>query len=105
MHLHCLRLAAFVTVLAFPTMAIEAAEPAPPAQLAEACSSCHGIDGRSTGAIPPLAGQDRDTLIAKLTDFRDTENGQTIMTRLARGYSDAEIAALADYFSSLEATP
>lgn len=100
----CLRLAALVTVLALPTMMVEAAETAPAAQLADACSSCHGIDGRSTGAIPPLAGQSRDDLIAKLTAFRDGEN-LTIMNRLARGYSDDEIAALADYFSSVEATP
>lgn len=98
-----LRLVPVIVILAF-NVPIQAAETAPPAQLAEACSSCHGLDGRSTGAIPALAGQSRDDLIGKLTAFRNGEN-QTVMNRLARGYSDAEIAALADYFSSLEATP
>ncbi len=52
-------------------------------------------------AVPAIAGYDRDAFIANWAEFRADERPATIMNRIARGYSDAEVAALADYFSSL----
>jgi cytochrome c553 len=70
--------------------------------LADACTSCHGLDGRSAGAIPAIGGLDRQTIATALLDFRDHKRSDaTIMGRIARGYSDAEIDALADYFSKV----
>lgn len=71
------------------------------ARLANACTSCHGLEGRSLGAVPTLAGQPLDDLIAKLKAFKEGTAEATIMNRLARGYSDEEIAALAAYFSAV----
>lgn len=71
-------------------------------RLADACSSCHGIGGRGGGAIPPIASRDPEDFVAQMLAFRDQTAPATIMNRLARGYSDDEIAALADYFSGLE---
>lgn len=73
--------------------------PAPLA--AEGCIGCHGPDGRGvTGGIP-IAGRDRAELIAIMTAFRANERPGTIMGRIARGYTDAEIAAVADHFSRI----
>lgn len=72
-------------------------------QLGQACTSCHGLDGVSAGAIPTIAGQPADEIVAKLAAFRDQSADATIMNRIARGYTDDEIAALADYFSQLSA--
>ena len=71
------------------------------ADLANACTSCHGIEGHSIGAIPSIGVLDRETLIVQLKAFRAQEGEATIMKRLVRGYTDAEIEALADYFSSV----
>ena len=71
------------------------------ARLANACTSCHGVEGRSVGAAPSLAGQAEADLIAKFKAFRDGTAPATIMNRIARGYTDDEIAALAAYFSSV----
>lgn len=72
------------------------------ASLADGCTSCHGLDGRSVGRIPALAGADRARLIAQLRAFRDQGPDATIMNRIARSYSDAEIDALAGYFSAVK---
>ena len=71
--------------------------------LAGACSNCHGTDGRSPGGIPPLAGRPADILKAQMLAFKSESPppGTTIMNRLAKGYSDAEIEALAKHFSTI----
>lgn len=72
-------------------------------RLADACSSCHGLNGAGGTAIPPIAGLAPDDFVALMRSFQDQSTPATIMNRLARGYNEAEIAALADYFSALEA--
>lgn len=79
------------------------AQEADVARLADGCTSCHGLAGEGGSAIPAIAGKAREDFIAQMMGFRDQSAPATIMNRLARGYSDAEIAALADYFSTLEA--
>jgi cytochrome c553 len=72
-----------------------------------ACLGCHGA-GRSL-AYPDLAGQPAPYLAAQLRLFRGGKRNGTpyarIMTMAARGLKDGDIAALAAYFSALEATP
>jgi sulfide dehydrogenase cytochrome subunit len=85
------------------SLSTASAQEADVARLADGCTSCHGLVGEGGSAIPPIAGKAREDFIAQMTAFRDQSAPATIMNRLARGYSDAEIAALADYFSALEA--
>jgi sulfide dehydrogenase cytochrome subunit len=68
--------------------------------LADACTSCHGVNGRSAGSIPSIGGLDEAALLAQLRSFRDPQTAATIMNRIVRGYSDAELETLARYFSS-----
>ncbi|MES1925966.1 c-type cytochrome [Salinisphaera sp. T31B1] len=70
---------------------------APIAQTAAACTACHGTDGRSTGAIPSLAGMDTHVFIQRMQAFKQGRG--TIMNRIAPGYDDARTAALAAYFA------
>ena len=78
------------------------ADPAPTTarDLAANCANCHGTDGRSRGVIPSLAGQDKATLVQQLKDFRDGKRPSTIMQQLAKGYSDAQIDAVASYLAA-----
>jgi sulfide dehydrogenase cytochrome subunit len=66
---------------------------------AQACLSCHGANGAGQGGVPGLAGRDRAELIALMAAFRANERPATIMGRITRGYSEAEIASSAEYFS------
>lgn len=63
------------------------------------CFNCHGTEGRVNSAIPSIAGRDREYLEAALTAFKAGTKQATIMHQLAKGYTDEEIAVLADYFS------
>jgi sulfide dehydrogenase cytochrome subunit len=76
-----------------------ASGPAPLA--AEGCVGCHGPDGKGVPGMAALAGRDRAELAALLTAFRANERPGTIMGRIARGYTDAEIAAVSDHFSRI----
>lgn len=93
----------------FPSAALALALSAAPAMaepdgamLAQACAGCHGQSGQGMGAAPVIRGQDSATFIRVWEDFRADERPATIMNRIARGYSEAEVAALAAYFESLD---
>lgn len=81
------------------------ATPSPPSRgqaLAAACTPCHqpGLTG-----IPTLSGQTREALQAKLHEFRDGSLAGTVMPQLARGYTAAELDALAQWFASRPTPP
>ncbi|MCS3903408.1 sulfide dehydrogenase cytochrome subunit [Methylohalomonas lacus] len=66
------------------------------------CFTCHGPEGQGSGEIPALAGRAADELKARLQAYKRGTKQGTIMNRIARGYSDAEIDIIADYFAELE---
>ncbi|HEX7402925.1 MAG TPA: c-type cytochrome [Usitatibacter sp.] len=69
--------------------------------LASGCAMCHGPEGRPVAgsAVVALAGKRADAFVAAMNAFRDGKGEATVMRQIARAYGDAEIAALADYFS------
>jgi len=67
--------------------------------LANTCFSCHGTDGHSSGAMPSIGGKSADYIIDALHRFRDGSKHSTVMTRIAKGFTDEEIEMLAAYFS------
>ncbi|MDP7548095.1 MAG: c-type cytochrome [Alphaproteobacteria bacterium] len=67
--------------------------------MANTCHSCHGTDGRSVGAMPSIAGKSADYIVDTLKKFRDGKKPSTVMARIAKGFSDAEIVALAKHFA------
>lgn len=73
------------------------------AVLAGTCFNCHGPDGRSAGAIPSLQGRSAAELRQRLHAFqRGQAPDATVMTRLMKGYDDAQIEALAQWFARKE---
>jgi len=60
------------------------------AVLASVCSGCHAPGG---SAIPSLDGYTTERLKTLITAYRSA--GDTVMHRLARGYTDAEIESIA----------
>ncbi|MFN7594343.1 MAG: c-type cytochrome [bacterium] len=69
--------------------------------LAEACFGCHGPKGQGATGGAAIAGRDKAELATALFAFRSSERPGTIMGRIARGYSDPEIAAIADHIARL----
>lgn len=69
-------------------------------QLAGACQGCHGVTGTGSNGIPTIARQHtRGQFIAMMDGFRANRQPSTVMGRITRGYTDAEIAALATHFA------
>ena len=69
--------------------------------MASACAMCHGTAGRvsSGSSVASLAGRPQAGLVDAMKEFRDGKRQATIMHQIAKGYSDAEIAALGAYFA------
>ncbi len=92
------------------TAALQAQTPAPtapsiattgnPAYLAANCANCHGTKGQAVGAMPSLAGLKASYISEQMRAFRDGKRPATIMHQLAKGYTDAQIDAIAGYFAA-----
>lgn len=69
--------------------------------LASACANCHGTNGNAApgSTVPGLAGYNREAFITAFNAFKKGERQATIMHQISKGYSDAQIAALATYFA------
>jgi cytochrome c553 len=69
--------------------------------LAAGCAPCHGTNGRPVAGstVPRLAGRAKEEIVDLMAQFRDDKRHATLMPQIAKGYSDAEIGAMADYFS------
>ena len=71
------------------------------AMLTNACASCHGMFGASAGAsMPSLAGHSKQSIVEAMKKFKSGERPSTVMGRLAKGYSDADCAAMGGYFAA-----
>ena len=69
------------------------------ALLASNCANCHGTLGNAQGAMPSLAGQQKTYIVEQMRAFRDGKRPATIMHQLAKGYTDPQIEAIAEFFS------
>ncbi|WP_298721064.1 sulfide dehydrogenase [uncultured Ferrovibrio sp.] len=66
---------------------------------AQTCNVCHGSASYVSPTMPPIHGVDATTLFTALTEFKTDKRPYTIMGRIARGYSDEQLKALAEYLS------
>ena len=72
----------------------------PPQVVKNVCLACHAIDGNSViTANPKLAGQHPEYLYKQLTNFKSGERANAVMSGMAGMLSDADMHAVAEYFS------
>jgi cytochrome c553 len=70
--------------------------------LANSCAICHGTDGRPPrDGLDRLAGMRASEFIEEMRELQDDPTEGRLMSVIARGYSDAEIRAMAAYFAKL----
>ncbi|MBK8665370.1 MAG: c-type cytochrome [Burkholderiales bacterium] len=74
------------------------------AQRAQACTFCHGEQGRAgpDGYYPRLAGKPAGYLYHQLLNFRDGRRHYGLMTRMVDVLSDAYLLEIAEYFAALD---
>jgi cytochrome c553 len=78
-----------------------------------ACSLCHYPNGKGRPENAPIAGLPAAYFIQQMHDFRDgnrksaepRKNNTNIMIAIAKGMTEDEIKAAADYFCSMKWTP
>ena len=70
--------------------------------LAATCAACHGTDGKAVAGNPmvPLAGLPKEVVVAQMRAFRDGSRQATVMHQIAKGYTEAQIEAIAAYFAA-----
>lgn len=89
-----------LVLLLLSATAAHAADPNLGRNLAASCANCHGTDGNSVGGMEVLAGMPKAKMLNSLKAFRSGEKPATIMHQISKGYTDAQLELIADYFSS-----
>lgn len=76
---------------------------ADPAQAPEDCVACHGADGLAQiPDAPNLAGETNIYIDTQLKAFRNGKRVHEVMTPIAQPLSDADIRAVADWYSEVK---
>ena len=78
---------------------IAAAAEAPPPG-ASSCSGCHPASASVQTPVTRLVGLPAAQTVAALQEFRAGQRPATVMDRIAKGFSEAEIAAIAAWYAA-----
>lgn len=94
--------ASFQTPAKYPSLPVVTSA----ARLAANCAACHGTNGVTDGvALPSLAGQGKGVLLVALKAFKSGARQGTIMPQIAKGYTDEQLALLAEFFAAQPPVP
>ena len=85
------------------TPAPAVAGPAPAAaSMARNCMTCHGADRAGNHTMASLQAYDAAQLEKAMADFKAGARPATIMTRIAKGYTDEQIKAVSAYLAAIK---
>ena len=70
------------------------------AYLASSCANCHGSQGNAKDSMMGLAGLKADYIVEQMKAFKEGKRPASIMHQLSKGYTDAQIVAIAGYFAA-----
>ena len=84
------------TVMASAVPSLAASAPPPGAT---ACSGCHTA-GTAATSVTRLYGRDANEIMTAMTGFRDGSLPATVMNRIAKGFSDDELRAIATWLAA-----
>jgi len=76
-----------------------AASAEPPAG-AVSCSGCHPASTRVTSPVPRLIGREQAAIVRAMQEFRSGQRAGTVMDRIAKGFTDDEIQAIAAWYAT-----
>ena len=90
-------LAAAVVLSTIVAAGVASAEP--PAG-AVSCTGCHPASARVTSPVARLAGMDAAAIVRALKEFRSGQRTGTVMDRIAKGFTDEEVQAIAAWYAA-----
>ena len=71
---------------------------APPG--ASSCSGCHPVSGSVDTPVKRLVGAKAADIVGAVQEFRSGKRPATVMDRIAKGFTDDEIKAIADWYAA-----
>jgi len=86
--------------IGFVSIAAAVVASAEPPAGAAACSGCHPASTRVTSPVPRLGGRDAAAIVKAMQDFRSGTRAGTVMDRIAKGFTDEEIQAIAAWYAT-----
>jgi cytochrome subunit of sulfide dehydrogenase len=90
------RTAVWLVLLSLPFGAMAA--DAPPG--ASSCSGCHPASRSVATPLDRLNGRNPADIVAAVQAFRSGQRSATVMDRIAKGFTDDEIKAIADWYGA-----
>ncbi len=93
---------AIATSLLLAAGTAQAADPNLGRNLAATCANCHGTNGKAVqgSGLDSLAGENKEKLLQKLADFRSGDKPASIMHQISKGYTNEQLALIAEYFAA-----
>jgi cytochrome subunit of sulfide dehydrogenase len=88
---------AAILLLSLPSGMALAADPPPGAS---SCSACHPVSRAVETPARRLIGRNPAEIVAAVQAFRSGQKPATVMDRIAKGFTDDEIKAIADWYAA-----
>jgi cytochrome c553 len=82
------------SLLAGPASAAEA----PPG--ASSCTGCHAAAAIPKSVVPRIAGREARDIVRLMREYRNDARPSTVMGRIAKGFNDRQIEAIAAWFAA-----
>jgi cytochrome subunit of sulfide dehydrogenase len=89
--------AAIVAIVVCGGSSVFAAPEPPPG--ASSCSGCHAASPAVDTVVPRLVGRSAADIVAQMQAFKVGQKQSTVMERIAKGFSEPEIQAIADWYA------
>ena len=67
---------------------------------AASCSGCHTSGATAASSVSRLYGRDAGDITTAMTGFREGSVPATVMSRIAKGFSDDELRAIAAWLAA-----
>ena len=87
-----------IATIAASSLPVLAASEPPPG--AASCSGCHTSGAAAASSVSRLYGRDAGDIMTAMTGFRDGSLPATVMTRIAKGFTDDELRAIAAWLAA-----
>jgi cytochrome c553 len=88
---------AVAAVTAWYQPLLAASEPPPGVA---SCSGCHPIGATTASSVSQLYGRDANDIVNAMAGFRGGSLPSTVMNRIAKGFSDDELQAIAAWLAA-----
>jgi cytochrome subunit of sulfide dehydrogenase len=89
--------AAAIGLVSIVAATVAGADPPPGAA---SCTGCHPTSTRVTSPVLRLNGMERTAIVRAMQDFRSGARTGTVMDRIAKGFTDEEIQAIAAWYAA-----